>query len=360
MVEQLSLPDGYEVVGFQDSQSALEAAQHKSPSLIIADYHLETMTFTGFCKEVYKQDNLTETDIVTLVSSSDRVDESHLRTLGVKALITKPFQPENLIAVITDLTAQQISRKNGVKKKSRSWPPASSGADDDDAPETVSSQSKEVLQTVSAQPQPKDIPVTPSTATQATNTEPEEAMKGLFGQLLQSMSERTEKKIADMLPQMMGKEMATLVAKAVEAEVRAHIGAALTPERLSQVLEPLLMQTIPKVLAQEMTLLEPIIRHSIADMAKPFMTQTIDQLTREQTAAVRTALPEMVREQIRSFEELIKEEIQKTAAKQTAGIVEELVRSAAYEQIEQAVQHIVPDLATAQIKTEIARLTAAA
>ena len=47
---------------------------------------------------------------------------------------------------------------------------------------------------------------------------------GLFGQLLHSMSERTEKKIADLLPQMVGKDLATLVAKAVEAEVRTQTG----------------------------------------------------------------------------------------------------------------------------------------
>ena len=41
-------------------------------------------------------------------------------------------------------------------------------------------------------------------------------------------------------------------------------------------------------------------------------------------------------------------------------MVEELVRAAAREQIEEAVQRLVPGLAEAQIKAELARLTAAA
>ena len=49
MVEEISTSEGFEVVGFQDGPTALEAARRNSPSLIIADYHLDNMTFSGFC-----------------------------------------------------------------------------------------------------------------------------------------------------------------------------------------------------------------------------------------------------------------------------------------------------------------------
>ena len=123
-------------------------------------------------------------------------------------------------------------------------------------------------------PNRKHSPVTATTAAQTSTAEPEEAMKGLFGQLLQSMSERTEKKIADLLPQMVGKDLATLVAKAVETEVRTQTGASLSEERLTQVLEPLLMTALPKVLSREMSLLEPIIRQSIFEIASPLIKET--------------------------------------------------------------------------------------
>ena len=258
LVEQISKPEGCDVVGFQDGPAALEAARRMSPNLIIADYHLENMTFSGFCKEIHKLDNLAETYIVSLTSPSDRVDETHLRALGVKAFLNKPFQSENLIDVIKDLEAQQASRTNGAKKKSRSWPPVSSATDsDDEAFDDDGLTEEEEEQAIAPHPQPKDSPVTTTTAARASTTEPEEAMKGLFGQLLQSMSERTEKKIADLLPKMVGKDLATLVAKAVETEVRTHMGASLSEERLTQVLEPLLMTALPKVLSRGMSLLEP-------------------------------------------------------------------------------------------------------
>jgi CheY-like chemotaxis protein len=362
LVDEISKPEGCDVVGFQDGPTALEAARRMSPNLIIADYHLENMTFSGFCKEIHKLDNLAETYIVSLTSPSDRVDEGHLRSLGVKAFLNKPFQSESLIDVIKDLETQQASRKNGRKKKSRSWPPVSSSTDfDDEASDDDNVTEEEEEQAIAQNPQPKDPPVTTTTsATQASTAGPEEAMKGLFGQLLQSMSERTEKKIVELLPQMVGKDLATLVAKAVETEVRTQMGEAISETRLTQVLEPLIVAALPKILSQEMPLFTPIIRQSISEVAGPLIKERIDQFVREELNAVRTALSDMVRGELQSLEGLVKEEIQQAAAKQTSGVVEALVQTTAQTQVEQAVLHLVPNLAEEQIKAEISRLTRAA
>lgn len=361
LVEEISKPEGCDVVGFQDGPTALEAARRMNPNLIIADYHLENMTFSGFCKEIHKLDNLAETYIVSLTSPSDRVDEGHLRSLGVKAFLNKPFQSESLIDVIKDLETQQASRKNGTKKKARSWPPVSSSTDfDDDGFDDGSVTEEEEEQAIAHNPQPKDHPVTTTSATQASTAGPEEAMKGLFGQLLQSMSERTEKKIVELLPKMVGKDLATLVAKAVETEVRTQMGEAISETRLTQMLEPLIMAALPKILSQEMSLFTPIIRQSISEVASPLIKERIDQFVREELNAVRTALSDMVRGELQSLEGLVKAEIQEAAAKQTSGVVEALVQSTAQTQVEQAVLHLVPNLAEEQIKAEISRLTRAA
>ena len=136
MVEQISTPEGFEVIGFQDGPTALEAARKMSPHLIIADYHLDNMTFSGFCKEVHRIDNLADTYIVSLISASDRLDETHLRSLGVKAFLKKPFQSENLLEVIKGLGQRQHTGANGSKKR-RSWPPESSTTDSDEDPSSL-------------------------------------------------------------------------------------------------------------------------------------------------------------------------------------------------------------------------------
>lgn len=348
LVEQISKSHGCEVTGFQDGPAALEAARKTNPNFIIADYHLENMTFSGFCKAVYKLDNLAETYIISLINSSDRVDETHLRSLGVKAFLSKPFQPENLIDLINDLEAQQASRANGAKKKTRSWPPVSSGMDPNDDDDNPTDETEE--HAIAPHPQPKASPVI--TTAQTPTAGPEEAMKGLFGQLLNSMSERTEKKISDMLPRMAGKELETLVAKSV--------GASLSEEHLTQAIEPVLATALPKLLSQKMSLFESLIRQSVLEAASPLIKERIDQFVREELNAVRTALSDMVREQLDSLEGLIKEEIQQAAAKQAAEMTEALVQATAQEQVKQAVLRLVPNLAEEQIKAEITRLTRAA
>jgi DNA-binding response OmpR family regulator len=369
MVEQISTPEGFEVIGFQDGPAALEAAQKLSPKLIIADYHLDNMTFSGFCKKVHESDRLTDTYIVSLISATDKFDESHLKSLGVKAFLKKPFQSENLLDLIKELH-QKSSPTNGSKKK-RSWPPTSSATDfdDDSPPDELANEALDDEQDLShtitfpAQtktPGKKEAPMAPTPIAIQSAAEPEEAMKGLFGQLLQSMSEKTEKKIAELLPKMVSKDLAGLVAEAVETEVHQQLGAGLSQERLTQTIEPLLKKELPKVLASEMALLEPIIRHSIFEIASPLIKEHINQLVREQAETVKTTLPDVVRDYLKSIEGQVQEEIKQAAAAQTEKLAADIVRATADEQIHETVQKLVPAIAEEQIKAEISRLSEAA
>jgi CheY-like chemotaxis protein len=374
MVEQISTPEGYDVIGFQDGPTALEAARKLSPNLIITDYHLDNMTFSGFCKEVHKLDHLTETYIIALTGTTDKLDESHLKSLGVKAFLKKPFQSDNLLDIIKDLDQANVST-NGSRKKKRAWPPTSSATDsDDDEPleepaDETQDQQEDLNLTIAfpvqtEPPAKKESPMAPAAPAPATArqpaSEPEDAMKGLFEQLLQSMSEKTEKKIADMLPQMVGNKLAGLVAKAVETEVQQQLGAGLSQERLTQVIEPLLTKELPKVLTSGLAVLEPIIRHSIFEVAGPMIQENIEQMVREQTEMVNTTLPDVVREHLKLIEDRVQEEIKRAATAQTQKLADEIVRAAADEQIQQAVQKLIPTIAEDQIKAEIARLIQAA
>jgi DNA-binding response OmpR family regulator len=141
MVEQISAPEGHKVMGFSDGPSALDAARTQSPALVIADYHLENITFSGFCKEIGRQDSLAETLIVSMVDGSDRLDESKLRSLGVRALLKKPLQREQLLDTIKGILNGAAGNPRGGKPaKTRTWPPVSTGTDDedDDSPNNAS------------------------------------------------------------------------------------------------------------------------------------------------------------------------------------------------------------------------------
>lgn len=366
MVEQISAPAGYDVIGFQDGPAALEAARKMSPSLIITDYHLDNMTFSGFCKEVHKLDNLSDTYIIALTGASDKLEETHLNSLGVKAFLKKPFQSENLLDLIKDLDRPGTPKTGGGKKK-RSWPPTSSATDsDDDLAVEAGSPDEEPEVTfpfhlqANAQDK-KDASITLQRTATASQTppaaEPEEAMKGLFGQLLQSMSGKTEKKIAEMLPDMVGKTLETHVTSAVETEVRLQLGAAISQERLAEVVEPLLTQSLPKVLNSEMAVLEPIIRHSIFEIASPLIKEQVEQMVRDQAEAVKELLPDAVRKHLRSMEEDVREQIKQCAAAETERSAPEILQAVAQEQVQTTVQKMIPSMVEDAIKAEIRRLT---
>jgi CheY-like chemotaxis protein len=367
MVEQISTPAGYDVVGFQDGPAALEAARRMNPTLIITDYHLDNMTFSGFCKEVHKLDNLTDTYIIALTGATDKFDDSHLKTLGVKAFLKKPFQSEHLLDLIKDLD-RTTKASNGGKKK-RSWPPTSSATDSDDdlVDEAGADEEVEVNIPYNLQPAAPEKEETPITAQAVASTsgpspaaEHEEAMKGLFGQLLQSMSGNTEKKIAEMLPQLVSTKLEAHVVKSVEAEVRLQIGATLSRERLTEVVEPLLMKALPKILTAEMAVLEPIIRHSIVEIATPLIKEQVERIVQEQADTVKQLLPDAVRDHLRSAEENVREQVKEAAAAQAERLAADIVRAVAAEQVQTTVEQLIPSMVEEQIKAEIRRLTEAA
>ena len=308
LVEQISTPEGFDVVGFQDGPSALEAAKHSSPALIIADYNLENMTFSGFCKEINKLDHLTETYIVSLINSADHPDEGHLRSLGVKAFLNKPFQSDELLGIIKTIPQkQQTPSAAGFKR--RSWPP--SADDEDDTPNpvmtglaqpqtksieppniviaptptpipeptpTLSAPMKNQATTIEAPnifiaptPEPALPPEpTPTLSAPVTNHAvpgPQDAMKGLFDQLLLSVSKETEKRLTDILPRAIEDRLLNQVRPFVQQEVRAQLGAVLSAEQLSAMIHPLVSQELPSLLGKEIAKCESLIRQATSEAA---------------------------------------------------------------------------------------------
>ncbi len=80
---------------------------------------------------------------------------------------------------------------------------------------------------------------------------------------------------------------------------------------------------------------------------------------REQAEAIlRQQVSDVIREQIGSIDQIVKDEVRATLHKQAPPIFDETVRTASERAIEQAVQHIVPELAEQHITAELKRLTA--
>lgn len=353
LVEQISIPEGFEVIGFQDGPAALEAARRSSPSLIIADYHLDNMTFSGFCKEINKLDNLTETYLISLVNPADRPDENHLRTLGVKAFLKKPFQSEDLLDMIRSLRQHQVGTSNGKGLKRRVWPPSSTSTDSDD----------EAIDHPASGPDQEEIMDQPdnshntSPAPPIVAAAPEDAMKGLFDQLVRSMAIRSQQSLAELLPRVIDEKLGTHVRPTVQKELQTQLGSILSHEYLTSILQPLVSQALPALIRKELENSEPIIRQTLSDLAKSSIGEDVDRAVREYAeAGVKKHAPEMVREQVGSIDQMMKDEVRAAAMKQAPLIADDVVRSIAEQTVERAVQRVVPDVAEQHIKAELRRL----
>ncbi len=354
MVEQISTPEGFDVVGFQDGPAALEAARQSSPSLIIADYHLDNMTFSGFCKEINKLDNLTETYLISLVNPADCPDENHLRTLGVKAFLKKPFQSEDLLDVLKSLQQRQPEPANSKGLKRRVWPPDSTSTNSDQ---------EQSINPLSGGDNQEDVMEQPSSSRSALPTPPvapaapEDAMKGLFDHLLQSMAKRSELSLAELLPRMIDEKLGSHVRPIVQKEIQAQLGSILSQEYLTTIIHPLVSQALPALIRKELEASEPAIRQTASDVAKASIGENIDRLVKDQVeSGVRQHLPAAVREQVGTIDQMVKDELQRVTLKQAPLLANDLVTAAVNQTVEQAVQRIVPDVAEQHIKAELKRL----
>lgn len=369
MVEQISAPEGHKVMGFSDGPSALDAARKLSPALVIADYHLDKITFSGLCKEIGRQDSLAETLIVSMVDGSDRLDESKLRSLGVRAFLKKPLQREQLLDTIKGiLNGAAGDPRGGKSAKTRTWPPVSTGTDDedDDSPNDASiddAPHHEMEKEHSPMSPSLSPTAAPAASAPASNGPSGDAlMKGLFDHLLHSVTVQADRKIRELLPPAMAKEVAgqvsLAVGKAVQTEVAKQLADALAPERLQTVMRELILEELKRQAQTELAGVEATVRRTVTELAPTLVEQSTEKRLGDLTdTGVKKHLPEALKSHLETIDQLVKKEVEQVAANCARQAADEIVHEMAKDPIQQAVQRIVPDVAETQIRAEIKRLS---
>ena len=367
MVEQLSMPDGHTVRGFHDGPSALEAARAQSPALIIADYHLEKITFSGFCKEIGRQDNLAETLIISMVDAADRLDESKLRSLGVRAFLKKPFQREQLLETINTILTGTAGRPTAKPAKARTWPPVSTGTDDEDEqelPQDTAADEPPRHEREKEQATMSPLPTQPvlASTSSSSRSKGEELMKDLVDHLLHSTTVQADKTITTLLPGAIAKEVAgqlgTALSKAVQAEVHKQVADAIAPERLQTSLRAMIQEELKRHTEAQLASVEATTRQAVTDIAPALVEQAAGTRLGELTdSGIQKHLPHALQAHLDMITQLVKKEVEHMAANCARQAAEEIVREMAKDPILQAVQRIVPDVAETQIRAEITRLS---
>lgn len=418
MVEQASGSEGYDVTAFKDGVSALDAAVRLAPDVIIADYHLEGMAFTSFCSELKKNDQLASTSIISLVNLADRLDEAELQTLGVKALLKKPLQADQLLQVVKRLQAgkkprvehplteldraQAASGNRPAQPKDtstggRAPKPESTGTaapgdgrtepalgPESQGPESRLSpgQRKSTLP-----PEPVDTgkqpgadlknaetpmesrppilqrkPATtpePADPEREPNAELDKTVANLLGHMIDQAKRRAEQTVSQILPGLLAEQIKLHLQEIVHAELPAQITAALPREEMTKVAKIAMQRELPDIVAAQITSMEPVIQERLTLSAGHLVGPLTERLVRELAEpTVVKHLPEVVKQQLGSIDKLVKEAAQEIASKFAAQSLDGIMRDVVRDTVEKSVQKLVPDLAVAEIKKEIDRLTA--
>ncbi len=96
---------GYEVIEGCDGKDALTKLDGRKVNLIISDINMPNMDGISFIKEAKKLPAYRFTPIVMLTTESQESKKREGQEAGAKAWVVKPFQPPQMLAVVSKLIA---------------------------------------------------------------------------------------------------------------------------------------------------------------------------------------------------------------------------------------------------------------
>lgn len=95
------LGDGFEYVEASDGEAALEHAREAKPDLVILDVMLPRRNGLEVLTEMRRTPELADTPVVVVTAWTHA--ESSALAAGANRVLGKPFDPDDLVAIVTEL-----------------------------------------------------------------------------------------------------------------------------------------------------------------------------------------------------------------------------------------------------------------
>src|SRR5215469_6574966 len=127
MIKVTLEPAGHSVIEAGDGAQGLAQAQAKRPDIVITDLNMPTMNGLELIRALRKQPTLTGLPIVFLTTESNEAVKQEAKSVGARGWITKPFKPEQLLAVVAKLVrtcARWIRQRSFARRRpscSKPW-----------------------------------------------------------------------------------------------------------------------------------------------------------------------------------------------------------------------------------------------
>ncbi|MDO8603305.1 MAG: response regulator [Candidatus Omnitrophota bacterium] len=97
----------YEVLTASDGQEGLNKARSEKPDLVILDLMLPKLDGYKVCRMLKFDEAYKSIPIIIFTAKAQRKDEELGMEMGADAYISKPFEPEILLAKIKELLSKQ-------------------------------------------------------------------------------------------------------------------------------------------------------------------------------------------------------------------------------------------------------------
>ncbi|MGF1603935.1 MAG: response regulator [Thermosynechococcaceae cyanobacterium] len=97
---------GYQVLSLLDPTEAISHILQNNPIVILMDIEMPNIDGYELCRRVRQVEELKETPVVMLTGREGIIDRVRARMSGCTAYLTKPFNPQELLAQVQKLAAQ--------------------------------------------------------------------------------------------------------------------------------------------------------------------------------------------------------------------------------------------------------------
>jgi two-component system chemotaxis response regulator CheY len=104
MIKVVLGPAGHTVIEAGDGAEGIAKAKSSAPNLVITDLNMPVMNGLDMIKNLRTLPALTGVPILFLSTESEEGIKQQAKAAGATGWITKPFKPEQLLAVVSKLT----------------------------------------------------------------------------------------------------------------------------------------------------------------------------------------------------------------------------------------------------------------
>jgi chemosensory pili system protein ChpA (sensor histidine kinase/response regulator) len=111
VVSHLMQRQGWKVLTAKDGLEAIEVLHTWQPDLIILDIEMPRMNGYEFMSSMRAREELKDLPVIMHTSRGSKKHREKAESLGVNAFVTKPYEEEEFVALIEDLSSGQLKKR---------------------------------------------------------------------------------------------------------------------------------------------------------------------------------------------------------------------------------------------------------